>query len=244
MPTRPVHIVLDAAQPAWLAQFWAAALGWVLSAEPDEDAVEPAGFSYPDPSALPVVFVPVPEPKAGKNRLHLDLATGSAAQQATEIERLISLGATKADIGQHDVPWQVMADPEGNEFCVLDPQPVYPSTGLFGGIVADCADPARVADFWELATGWVRQGASASGASLRSADGVGPYLMLLKVPDGKTVKNRMHIDIAPRQGEDLAEAVRRLCDAGAVPADVGQGDAHWVVLKDPEGSEFCVLTPR
>jgi predicted enzyme related to lactoylglutathione lyase len=123
MATRLVHLVIDAADPARLARFWAAALGWEVA---DEEAgvadVCPPGFSYPDPVALPLAFVPVPEAKAGKNRVHLDLATESVAHQAAEVERLPALGATRADIGQRDVPWTVLADPEGSEFCVLSPR--------------------------------------------------------------------------------------------------------------------------
>ena len=94
MPTRLVHVVVDAADPAGLARFWAAALGWETT---DESAGEvdvwPAGYSYPDPAALPLVFVPVTEPKSGKNRVHLDLATTSAAHQAEWVSRLLELGA-------------------------------------------------------------------------------------------------------------------------------------------------------
>jgi Glyoxalase-like domain len=68
------------------------------------------------------VFVPAPEAKAVMNRIHLDLATESVAHQAAEVERLLDLGATSADIGQGDVPWVVLADPEGSEFCVLSPR--------------------------------------------------------------------------------------------------------------------------
>src|SRR5215831_7282256 len=155
MTTRLVHLVVDAADPPGLARFWAAALGWEVAAEePAEVVVWPRGYSYPDPVALPLVFVPVPEPKTGKNRVHLDLATESARHQRAEVRRLIALGARPADIGQRDVPWTVLADPEGNEFCVLDPRPVYRDTGPVAAVVADCADPAAVAAFWALASGW------------------------------------------------------------------------------------------
>ena len=120
MATRLVHLVVDAAEPARLARFWAAALGWEVGDEEDDEVdVWPAGYRYPDPIALPLVFVPVPEPKTVKNRVHLDLATTSAAHQAAEVERLLGVGAVPADIGQDDVPWQVLADPEGNEFCAF-----------------------------------------------------------------------------------------------------------------------------
>jgi Glyoxalase-like domain len=246
MATRLVHLVVDAADPPDLARFWAAALGWeIADEEPDEVVVEPGGYRYPDPAALPLVFVPVPEPKTGKNRVHLDLATASLAHQAAEVERLLGLGARPADIGQGDVPWQVLADPEGNEFCVLDPRPVYLGIGPVAAVVADSRDPAAAASFWELATGWVRSRTAEGFVALRSPQGVGPFLELVRTGEPKRVKNRVHLDVAPYQGEDHAAAVKTLLEAGAVPADVGQGaDVTWTVLADPEGSEFCVLSPR
>ncbi len=246
--TRLVHLVIDAGEPGPLARFWAAALDWeVASSEPEEVDVCPRGYRYPDPVALPLVFVPVPEAKAGKNRVHLDLATESPAHQAAEVDRLLGLGAVPADIGQGQVPWVVLADPEGNEFCVLDPRPVYQGIGPVAAVVADCRDPAAVAGFWRLATGWVpgtSVALSAGAVSLRSPAGVGPYLELLPSADARTVKNRVHLDVAPYKGEDHAAAVAELRSAGAVPVDVGQGEASWAVLADPEGSEFCVLSPR
>lgn len=246
MPTRLVQLVIDATEPARLARFWAAALGWeVVTEEPGEVEIWPVGYRYPDPVALPLIFLPVSEPKTGKNRVHLDLATESAAHQAAEVERLLALGAVLADVGQGEVPWQVLADPQGNEFCVLDPRPVYHGTGPVAAVVADCADPASVADFWELATGWVRSASAGDAVSFRSPEGVGPYLELLASPDAKTVKHRIHLDVAPYQDDDHAAAVRALIEAGAAPADVGQGDeVSWTVLADPEGGEFCVLSPR
>ena len=245
MPTRLVHLVIDAVDPARLARFWAAALDWEIGAEEaDEIDVWPHRYSYPDPVALPLVFIAVPEAKSGKNRVHLDLATESPGHQAAEVDRLLSLGAVPADIGQGDVPWTVLADPEGNEFCVLDPRPVYVGTGPVAAVVADCRDPAAVSRFWELATGWVRARSIDGGVSLRSPAGVGPFLELLPSADAKTVKNRIHLDVAPFRGEDQVTAVAALRQAGAVPVDVGQGDVSWTVLADPEGSEFCVLSPR
>jgi hypothetical protein len=244
VPTRLVHLVIDAADPVRLARFWAAALGWEVAAEKDGVAnVWPHGYQYPDPVALPLVFLSVPEAKTGKNRVHLDLATESAAHQAAEVERLLGLGAVRADIGQGDVPWEVMADPGGNEFCVLDPRPVYLGIGPVAAIVADCRVPAAVAGFWELASGWAPGNSIQDGVSLRSRAGVGPFLELLPSAEVKTVKNRMHLDLAPEPGEDQATAVAALLAAGAVPADIGQGSVSWTVLADPEGSEFCVLSP-
>ncbi len=124
MATRLVHMVIDAHDTSRLAQFWAAALGWEVGIDdPAEASVWPGGFEYPGPGALPLVFVPVPEPEAKvvKNRIHLDLATQSVAHQEELVRRVRHLGAVPVDIGQGDVPWAVLADPEGNEFCVLEP---------------------------------------------------------------------------------------------------------------------------
>ena len=246
MPTRLVHLVADANDPAALARFWAGALDWVIADETAEEVdIWPDGYSYPDPVAVPLVFVPVPEAKTGKNRVHLDLASTSAAHQAELVGRLRDLGATPADIGQGDVPWVVLADPEGNEFCVLEPRDVYRDTGPMAAILTDCADPAGLARFWAEAAGWPVKRAGGDLIALRSPEGTGPYLEFLRVPDPKLVKNRLHPDVAPFPGGDPAAEVARLRRAGAAPADVGQtDDLSWTVLADPEGNELCVLSPR
>jgi predicted enzyme related to lactoylglutathione lyase len=247
MPTRLVHLELDANDPPKLARFWAAALGWEMEEEDGEVGVYPAGYDYPDPVALPIVFEPVPEAKTGKNRVHLDLATESAEHQAELVARLRTLGAQPADVGQGDVPWVVLADPEGNEFCVLEPRDEYRDTGPVAAILTDCADPGALARFWAGAAGWPVTRTEDGGqlVGLRSPAGVGPYLEFLRVPGGKTVKNRIHPDVAPYRGEHPAAEVARLRAGGAVLADVGQGhDVSWTVLADPEGNEFCVLSPR
>jgi Glyoxalase-like domain len=244
MTTRLVHLVMDAADPARLARFWAAALGWVVAIEePTEVAVFPPGFDYPGPAALPLVFVPVPEPKTGKNRLHLDLASASAGDQAAIVGRLRDLGATPADIGQGDVPWVVLADPEGNEFCVLEPRPGYAGTGPVAAIVVDCASPDALASFWTEAGGWPRHSTDARLCALRSPGG-GPYLEFLRAGGEQSGKNRMHPDVAPTTGGDVTAEAARLRQSGATAADVGQGDVPWAVLADPEGNEFCILSPR
>ena len=246
MATRLVHMVVDAHDTSHLAQFWAAALGWEVGFdEPDEAAVWPAGFDYPGPGALPLVFVPVPEPKTVKNRIHLDLASQSAADQEEIVRRVRDLGAVPVDVGQGDVPWAVLADPEGNEFCVLEPRPVYRDTGPVAAVVVDSAVPAGVADFWTVASGWRLHNSGNGVVALRSPQGSGPYLEFLPSSDPRRVKNRVHLDVAPHSGEDHAAAVEALLRSGAVRADVGQGsDVSWVVLADPEGNEFCVLSPR
>jgi len=245
MPTRLVHLLIDAADPSGLAAFWAAALGWeVDSDEPEEVSVCPPGFSYPDPAVLPLTFVPVPDPKTVKNRVHLDLASASVADQEATVRRVRGIGAALADVGQGQVPWVVLADPEGNEFCVLEPRPEYSDTGPIAAVVIDSADPVAMARFWAAAAGWPQRSADQEFASLRPAVAGGPYLEMLRSRDAKTVKNRMHLDIAPYRSDDQRAEVSRLRESGATAVDIGQGDVTWVVLADIEGNEFCVLSPR
>jgi predicted enzyme related to lactoylglutathione lyase len=107
------NLVIDAQDPARLGRWWAEALGYQITYEkPDEVEIRRT------PDELPgLTFVSVPERKSGKNRLHIDLRP---PDQEEEVERLVDMGARHVDIGQGDeVGWVVLADPEGNEFCVL-----------------------------------------------------------------------------------------------------------------------------
>src|SRR4051812_591032 len=104
---------IDSADPAALARFWAAALDYTI--QPGDDPAE-AAITPKDGKGVQLLFLQVPEGKTIKNRLHLDLRPDD---QATEVERLLGLGATKVDIGQGEQSWVVLADPEGNEFCIL-----------------------------------------------------------------------------------------------------------------------------
>ncbi|SFE90544.1 hypothetical protein SAMN05421541_104359 [Actinoplanes philippinensis] len=231
-----------ARDPAALGRFWAEALGWpVFSERPGSTAVGPEGFSWPDPAALCLDLIAVPDPGTVRGRLHLDLATTSAAHQRELVGRLRDLGATPADVGQGDVPWVVLADPEGTVFCVLEPRETYRGTGPIAALVVDCADPAVVARFWGAALGWPVHETSGDVVRLRSPAGDGPYLEFLRVSGPRAWWNRLHVDLLPYPREDQMAEVARLRDLGATPADVGQGDVPWVVLADPEGNEFCVL---
>ena len=111
-------VCVDSTDPGRPAAFWAQALGWRRTYDtPDEVVLEPAEGSPEDGVAPDLLFLRVPEQKAGKNRLHLDLRPDD---QAAEVARLEALGARRVGVGQGDeVSWVVLADPDGNEFCVL-----------------------------------------------------------------------------------------------------------------------------
>ncbi len=246
MATRLVQINMKAHDDCLLGRFWAEALGWGVDSEgPGVTNLEPVGFAYPDPVAVCIDIVARPEAKTVKNRVHLDLATTSLAHQAELVARLKDLGATLADVGQGgDVPWTVMADPEGNEFCVLEPRPIYQDTGPIATVVVDCADPRGMARFWGQAMDWTVHVVADDHVTMRSAEGVGPYLEFLRTPGTKSVWNRVHLDVAPYPGDDLAAEEARLRALGATDPGIDQSAISWTVLADPEGNEFCLLTPR
>ena len=118
MDLRIQCVCIDTTDPAGVASFWEAALGWRRTYEQEDQVVlEPPAGSREDGVVPDLLFLRVPEQKAGKNRLHLDLRP---RDQVTEVARLEELGARRVNVGQgSDVSWVVMADPDGNEFCVL-----------------------------------------------------------------------------------------------------------------------------
>jgi len=110
-------VCIDSTDPHRLATFWEHALGWRRTYEADDEVVlEPPEGSPADGVSPDLVFLLVPEPKTAKNRLHLDLRP---VDQAAEVARIEALGAVRIDIGQGEQTWVVLADPDGNEFCVL-----------------------------------------------------------------------------------------------------------------------------
>jgi Glyoxalase-like domain len=127
MGSRLTEMVVDCHDPVAQAAFWAAVLDYhVVRTEDGQVEIAPWEREPPNlaervrqaPSVPTLVFVKVPEGKTVKNRLHLDLRPVGCSHEA-EVERLLGLGARRADVGQGEVPWVVLADPEGNEFCVL-----------------------------------------------------------------------------------------------------------------------------
>ncbi|MFB9928891.1 VOC family protein [Amycolatopsis halotolerans] len=233
MATRLVNLAIAAEQPARLARFWSGLLGWHTTAEsPDE--VHPAANDGCD---LNLVFARSSRPKTTKNRLHLDLSSTSGEHQRETVARAVSLGARPIDIGQRDVPWIVLADPEDNEFCVLEPRQEYASAGALAAIVVDAEDPARLAHFWSSLTAWPITADEPAITTLRNPSGRGPTLEFLRVKTPKHDRNRLHLELAPALDEDHAAEARRLQAAGAHL--IGQTD-----FTDPEDNEFRLLAPR
>jgi hypothetical protein len=216
-------LCLDAADPFVVGTFWAQALAGRLEARDAGDtAVRPGAAAFP----LHTLWVDrVPEPKTGKNRVHLDVYGRT--------EDLLQLGATVlADHGR----WQVLGDPEGNEFCVFPrPDTVTPidAPAHVFGICVDSATPVELAAWWHARLGGeLGPGPDGRLRWLRGAVGLGAVVLkAVQVDDPRLVKNRCHWDVTG--------SVLEFTDTGALV--LGPGRA-WSVLADPEGNEFCVFS--
>ena len=108
------------------------------------------------------------------------------------------------------------------------------------GLVLDCGDPHRLAEFWSVALGYVNVGAAGAYVALYPRQGTGPKLLLQRVSEPKTTKNRMHLDI---ETADIDREAKRLTDLGARRVSDGTCNEHgstWILMADPEGNEFCI----
>jgi catechol 2,3-dioxygenase-like lactoylglutathione lyase family enzyme len=209
---------MDAAEPIRLGGFWASVLG--LSPNDADDG----SLRLDGNEIIEQVWVdPVPEPKAVKHRVHLDVEVG-------DIDGLRELGATVVRPPGDERTWWVMADVEGGEFCafVRDGRPSLP--GRFYELVVDCADPAAQSAWWGEVMGLPRDGEALLGAGALPFD----YLCFGRVPEPKTVKNRVHWDV-------VAPDVPALVGRGARILREPDDEIFWHVLADPEGNEFCAF---
>lgn len=240
MTSRLISVTFDANDPARLAQFWATALGWDID-QLDEVEIDllPA-----DDTGFYLAFLPVPHEKSTQNRVHLDLTTTSIEDQISTVDELVARGARHVDIGQsRDEPHVVLADPEGNEFCVLEPTNTFlADCGRLGAV--NCDGSRETGYFWSSALGWPLVWDQNEETAIRAPDGTGPMITWSGPPLlAKPGKNRIHLDIAPESIDHVAEA-ERLFSLGATYRDIGQGDVAWIVMADPDDNEFCLLTPR
>lgn len=212
-------IVIDALDPAELGAFWAAAAG--LERIPLEDG----DGKLVGPSPQHTIWINrVPEAKSVKHRVHLDLYARSVAD-------LEGIGARRVE----ELPdWTVMKDVEDGEFCAFPRE--EPPRDRIHGLVVDSADPHAQADWWARVYGADvvhREGWS----TVEHVPGM-PFLTFdfVRVPEPKSVKNRVHWDVLG----DVAE----LASAGARVLRERDDEIAWTVMADPEGNEFCVFAPQ
>jgi predicted enzyme related to lactoylglutathione lyase len=233
----PDSLNFDCADPMAVAAFWAAALGYEV-VEPDPELTfvrDPSGRSKG------AFFQRVPEPKVAKNRVHLDLRP--AGTMADEVARLGGLGASVLRVvEEHDTSWTVMGDVEGNEFCVLRGSGEGGRRDVPGldSLVVDADDWRRVAEFWCALLGYEVHEAGERGIEIVGSRDGDPMLSFVQVPEPKTVKNRIHLDVRP--DTSMAGEVERATSLGAtVRGFIEVEDGFWTQMRDPEGNEFCLL---
>ena len=241
-------LCFDANDPRGLAGFWAGLLDWEPSDDSHDDSHDDSRDDIvllpSDDTGFRFRFRASLQQKVGPNQIHLHLTSVSLADQQETVAKAVGLGARHIDIGQTpDEGHVVLADPEGNEFCVIEPGNSFLADCGFLGELA-CDGSREVGYFWSQALGWPLVWDQDQETAIRSPHG-GPKVAWGGPPQlPKTGKCRLHFDLAPPVGGDQEAEVERLVSIGATRVDIGQGEVSWVVMADPDGHEFCVLTPR
>ncbi len=238
--SRLVALTIDANDPRRLASFWAGVLGWQMVEEPaDGNALVPS-----DGTGFGIRFQPTQEQKTGPDYIHLHLTSSSLEDQEQTVAGALGLGGRHLDVGQ--LPEEghvVLADPEGNAFCVIEPGNSYLAGCGFLGELA-CDGSREVGQFWSAALGWPLVWDQDEETAIQAPSGGTKIAWGGPRETPKAGTNRMHFDIAPPVDGDQQAEVDRLVSLGATRIDIGQGEVGWVVMADPDGNEFCVLTPR
>ncbi|HYD09917.1 MAG TPA: VOC family protein, partial [Acidimicrobiales bacterium] len=226
MAVRLWSVAIDANDPTRLGRFWADALGWVYG--------EADGYAFAEGGAGTLTrleCLDAPNERTGPSWMHFDLSSSSLEDQRSYVARLLSLGATHLDVGQEpDATHVVLADPEGNAFCVLEPTNRFVDRGSRLGALS-CDGSRSCGLFWRDVLGWPLVWDEGEETGVRADDG-GVFFTFGGPPGWeKTAKNRFHVDLLPLAHSTRDEEVDRLLALGAVHADVGQGDdVPWVVL--------------
>ena len=224
-------LCFDANDPRRLARFWAGVLGWDMGDGTDLLPNDDTGFR--------LRFLPTSEPKVGQNRMHFDLTSTSLEDQQQTVAKALGLGARHIDVGQRPEEGHVvLADPEGNEFCVIEPDNKFLADCGFVGAVS-CEGSQQVGYFWSAALDWPLVWDQDQETAIRSPNG-GPKITWGGPPlTPKTGRNRLHFDLATPVGGDPRAEADRLVALGATRI----GTAQDIMMADPDGNEFCVLAP-
>jgi hypothetical protein len=225
-------MTFDAHGPSRLAQFWAGLLE-------REIVPETAGVLLPGTDTqLGLRFVASRSQKLGPNRVHLHLTSTSLADQQQVVARALGLGAGHLDVGQRPEEGHiVLADPEGNEFCVIGPDSVFlAGCGFLGEL--SCDGTRQVGLFWAEALGWPLVWDQDEETAVQSPLGGTKVAWGGPPVAAKVARNRQRFDLAPAGGDQQAQ-VDRLVKLGATQLEIGVDGA--VMLADPDGNEFCVM---
>ena len=232
MSTNLYALSFDAKDPAALARFWAGLLGWEADGN---DLLPDAKTSFR------LRFQQSDLEKDRPNQIHFHLTSQTPEQQQETVARAVELGGRHLDVGQRPEEGHiVLADPEGNEFCVIEAGNNFLANTAFLGELASDGTQA-VGYFWSKALDWPLVWDQDEETAIQAPYGGskiswgGPPFM------PKRGKNRLHLDLAPTEGDHQTE-VERLLSLGAAHLDGAPSHARGTVMTDPDGNEFCVLT--
>lgn len=231
MAVRLYAVRFDANDPLKLAGFWAG----VLRREIADDGVTLLPGSATE---LRIFFAATPTPKTDLGRAHFDLTSTSAEDQHETVQRALDLGGRHIDIGQgSDAPHVVLADPEDNEFCVIEPgNDFLAGCGFVGAFNWDGSQ--EVGYFWSRALGWPLVWDQDQQTAIQSPAGGTKIAWGGPPVRPRSTNDRLHMDLVVDPGGDVPAEVDRLVALGATR--VGQ-DGDAVVMTDPDGNEFRLL---
>jgi predicted enzyme related to lactoylglutathione lyase len=233
-------VCFDANDPDRLADFWAGVLGWARADEPGGcNELVPS-----DDTGFRIRFEATHEQKVGQNRMHFDLTSASLDDQQETVARALRLGGRHIDVGQlPEEKHVVLADPEGNEFCVIEPGNNFLADCGFVGALA-CDGSQEVGYFWSAALGWPLVWDQDQETAIRSPLG-GPKVTWGGPPlNPRTGRDRVRLHLAPSAYGNQEAELDRLVSLGAARTDLDRGEVTGVALADPDGNEFWVVTPR
>lgn len=196
-----------------------------------------------DATSFHVLFRPVADEKVGKNRIHFDLTTTSRDDQTNTVAELL-VGARHIDIGQGpDDPYVVLADREGNEFCVIAPDNRFLAGCPRLGAV-NCDGTHALGRFWSDALGWPLVWDQDEETAIQAPDGTGPKITWSGPPlTPKLGEERVHFHIAPAPGTSASATLDHLFALGATHLDIGHACPGVIALADVDGNAFCLVKP-
>jgi predicted enzyme related to lactoylglutathione lyase len=239
MTCRLIALCFDANNPIKLARFWSGLLGWELTGDYPEGG---SSLRPNDDTGFRIRFDHTAEQKVGRNPLHLDLTSASLEEQQHTVDRAVDLGARHIDIGQLPPEGHVvLADPEGNEFCVIEPGNNFLADCGFLGAVS-CDGSQAVGYFWSEALGWPLVWDQDPETAIRSPLGGSKITWGGTPPTSDPGTNRLHFDIAPAADADPPSEVDRLVSLGATRTSTLQDPVGFEEMTDPDGNRFCVVS--
>ena len=238
---RLAALVIATADPSELARFWARALGWDV-----RDAADGGVELVPtDATSFGLSFRPVEVEKLAQNRIHVDLTTTSIQDQDGTVAALTAIGGRPVDIGQTgEEDHVVLADPDGNEFCVIGPENRFLASCPRLGAV-NCDGTRALGQFYSRALGWPLVWDQDEETAIQAPDGTGPKVTWSGPPLlPKPAAERFHIHLAPTPGVTREAALDGLVASGATPAaTIGHACPGATPLLDVDGNDVCLVDP-